>query len=180
VPQYLLHVALLASTAAACTREDSVTLPSAGSVPVRSVPAAEAREGALRQRVHSLGQLAKTPAYAARLARVIECTPERGSGPQPDHVLLGVLLEVTATRDSVAIGHSHAKLVDGAGTPYAALPVAKTDDCVPLFKYSRLARNASQQGWLIFHVPAHARSLTLRLSPRQHLNETATLFKLGR
>ncbi len=154
-----------------------------------STPSASAPRGAgpslasarIEPKAHFVGQLARAQTYAARVSRIIECSAQKGFRPGPEHALLGVELEVRALENgSIAIGHSHTRLNDANGHHFSALPAVKTEDCTPLFKYTRLAPGQSEKGWLVYDLPRDAHSLVLELNPRPYLRDAPILFQLGR
>ena len=165
----------------ACRREEPMARQAAASTAASSRPSKLASSPAERKPVVSVGQVARRDAYTARVRRVVECEGKEQSRPTASQLFLGVELEVQAGAPaSVAVGHSHARLVDGHGSRYSAMPLVRTKNCDPLFKYKRLAPGQTARGWLVFAIPARAHSLTLELNPRRYLNESATLFRLDR
>lgn len=133
------------------------------------------------QRVFSVGQKAAGKGYTVRALRVLECRGREGWRPEPGQLFLGVELEARETSgNSIAIGHSHAKLLDQHGRALAAEPYVKTENCEPLLKYTRLNPHGSVTGWVVFSIPGYSHSLKLRVAPRAFLHEPPLLFDLGR
>ena len=166
--------------ATACRQEHSDPAPPPSSASeISSAP--ERPFNPALAKLHSVGQLARASDYTARVERIVECHGKTGFRPEPGHVFLGVELEVKNQAGmSLAFGHSHAKLEDADGHHYAARLVVNTENCEPLFKYSRLARASSMKGWLVYSIPEQAASLMLTLDPRPYLGESKIRFQLGR
>jgi hypothetical protein len=172
-------LSLLPPGAACSRRSESAPVPAEAQPRVSAAAPRPEPSSFAREHVFSVGQQATSAGYFLRAKRVLECSGRDGWRSDPEHLFLGVELEVEAKDESVALGHSHVKLRYGDRT-LAAEPFIKTEDCEPLLKYTRLGAHESVQGWVVFLVPASATALELSVRPRQFLNDQATLFDLGR
>lgn len=172
----------LAVLALACSRRDTGEANlTPGTTPARSSMPTDDSPDFKPERVFSVGQKATGKGYTLTALRVLECRGREGWRPEPGHVFLGVELEARTTGgNSIAIGHSHAKLLDQHGRALSAEPYVKTENCEPLLKYTRVDANQGVKGWVVFSVPSYEHSLELRVLPRAFLHEPPLLFDLGR